>query len=88
MQFSAVLNIFIVKTWLSSTFTKDLKRKYFFFSKNVHSYRVCSFAKELELFRDDNYVGSNENALTCNGFSTQDYQDRRGSPTQLVYKRQ
>ena len=42
MQFSAVLNIFIVKTQLNSTFTNDLKRKYFF-SKNVHSYRVCSF---------------------------------------------
>ena len=42
MQFSAVLNIFIVKTWLNSTFTNDLKRKHFF-SKNVHSYRVCSF---------------------------------------------
>ena len=27
MQFSAVLNIFIVKTWLNSTFTNDLKRK-------------------------------------------------------------
>ena len=27
MQFSAVLNIFIVKTWLSPTFTNDLKRK-------------------------------------------------------------
>ena len=42
MQFLAVLNIFIVKTKLNSTFTNDLKRKYFF-SKNVHSYRVCSF---------------------------------------------
>ena len=30
MQFSAVLNIFIVKTKLNSTFTNDLKRKYFF----------------------------------------------------------
>ena len=27
MQFSAVLNIFIVKTKLNSTFTNDLKRK-------------------------------------------------------------
>ena len=42
MQFSAVLNIFIVKTKLNSTFTTDLKRKENF-SKNVHSYRVCSF---------------------------------------------
>ena len=46
MQFSAVLNIFIVKTKLNSTFTNDLKRKYFF-SKNVHSYRVCSFKQQL-----------------------------------------
>ena len=30
MQFSAVLNIFIVKTLLNSTFTNDLKRKEFF----------------------------------------------------------
>ena len=30
MQFSAVLNSFIVKTKLNSTFTNDLKRKYFF----------------------------------------------------------
>ena len=42
MQFSAVLNIFIVKTLLNSTFTNDLKRKEIF-SENVHSYRVCSF---------------------------------------------
>ena len=42
MQFSAVLNIFIVKTKLNSTFTNDLKRKENF-SKNVHSYRQCSF---------------------------------------------
>ena len=33
MQFSAVLNIFIVKTKLNSTFTNDLKRKFFFFRK-------------------------------------------------------
>ena len=42
MQFSAVLNIFIVKTKLYSTFTNDLKRKENF-PKNDHSYRVCSF---------------------------------------------
>ena len=42
MQFSAVLNIFIVKTLLNSIFTNDLKRKYFF-SKNVHSYRPSLF---------------------------------------------
>ena len=36
MQFSAVLNKFIVKTQLNSIFTNDLKRKYFFFEKNVH----------------------------------------------------
>ena len=33
MQFSAVLNIFIVKTKLNSTFTNDFKRKYSFFRK-------------------------------------------------------
>ena len=42
MQFSAVEARFIVTTYLYSTFANDLKRKYFF-SKNVHSYRVCSF---------------------------------------------
>ena len=42
MQFSAVEIRFIVTTLLYSTFANDLKRKYFF-SKNVHSYRVCSF---------------------------------------------
>ena len=42
MQFSAVLNIFIVKTSLNSIFTNDLKRKDFF-SKNVHSYRPSLF---------------------------------------------
>ena len=30
MQFSDILNIFIVKTLLNSTFANDLKRKYFF----------------------------------------------------------
>ena len=45
MQFSAVLNIFIVKTKLYSTFTNDLKRKENF-SKNVHIYRECSFKVE------------------------------------------
>ena len=33
MQCSAVLNIFIVTTYLNSTFTNDLKIKYFFFRK-------------------------------------------------------
>ena len=33
MQFSAVLNIFIVKTYFNSIFTNDLKRKDFFFRK-------------------------------------------------------
>ena len=42
MQFSAVEIRFIVTTYLYSTFTNVLKGKYFF-SKNVHSYRVCSF---------------------------------------------
>ena len=34
MQFSVVLNIFIVKTKLNSIFKNDLKRKYFFRKKN------------------------------------------------------
>ena len=34
MQFSAVEIRFIVTTYLYSTFTNDLKRKYFFFRKN------------------------------------------------------
>ena len=33
MQFSAIVNRFIVKTYLNSAFTNDLKRKYFFFRK-------------------------------------------------------
>ena len=33
MQFSAVEIRFIVSTYLNSTFTNDLKRKYFFFEK-------------------------------------------------------
>ena len=33
MQFSSVLNIFIVKTWSNSTFTNDLKKKKKFFRK-------------------------------------------------------
>ena len=37
MQFSAVLDMFVVKTYLSSIFTNEN------FSKNVQSYRVCSF---------------------------------------------
>ena len=42
MQFSAILNMFIVKTYLNSILTNDFKRKENF-SKNVQSYRVCSF---------------------------------------------
>ena len=42
MQFSTVEIRFNVTTLLYSTFANDLKRKYFF-SKNVHSNRVCSF---------------------------------------------
>ena len=42
MQFPTVEIRFIVTTLLYSTFANDLKRKYFFL-KNVHSYRVCSF---------------------------------------------
>ena len=39
MQFSAVLNIFIVKTELNSIFKNGLKRKDFI-PKSVHSYRL------------------------------------------------
>ena len=53
MQFSAVLNMFIVKTYLNSVFTNDLKRKENF-SKNVQSYRVCSFNES---------SGSNHNSM-------------------------
>ena len=42
MQFSAIVNRFIVKTYLNSTFTNDFKRKDFF-SENVHSYRLSLF---------------------------------------------
>ena len=45
MQFSAVLNIFIVKTYLNSIVTNDLKRKEFF-SKNVQSFRLSLFKKQ------------------------------------------
>ena len=41
MQFSAVLNIFIVKTYINSIFLKMIKKN--FFSKNVHSYRLSLF---------------------------------------------
>ena len=41
MQFSAIVNRFIVKK-LNSAFTNDLKRKDFF-SKNVHSCRLSLF---------------------------------------------
>ena len=39
IQFSAIVNRFIVKTKLTSAFTNDLKRKENF-SKNVHSCRL------------------------------------------------
>ena len=44
MQFSAELNMLIVKTYLNSIFTNDLKTKEKF-SKNVHSYRPSLFNK-------------------------------------------
>ena len=44
MQFSAIVNRFIVKTYLNSAFTNDLKRKENF-SKNVHSCRLSLFNK-------------------------------------------
>ena len=53
MQFSAVEIRFIVTTYLYSTFANDLKRKYFFL-KNVHSYRVCSFnGRKLSLLKGE-----------------------------------
>ena len=42
MQFSAIVNRFIVKTYLNSAFTNDLKTKENF-SKNVHSCRLSLF---------------------------------------------
>ena len=48
MQFLAVLNIFIVKTYLNSIFTNDLKRKDFF-SK---MFKV----KDLALLKGPGYV--------------------------------
>ena len=42
MQFLAIVNRFIVKTFLNSAFTNDIKRKDFFF-KNVHSCRLSLF---------------------------------------------
>ena len=42
MQFSAIVNRFIVKTKLNSAFTNDSKRKENF-SKNVHSCRLSLF---------------------------------------------
>ena len=42
------------------------------------------FAKELALYRNDNYMLN----VIYNGYSTQDYRDRQGNPTQLAYKRQ
>ena len=44
VQFSAILNMFIVKIYLNSIFTNDLERKDCF-SKNVPSYRPSLFKK-------------------------------------------
>ena len=46
MQFSAIVNRFIVKTKLNSAFTNDLKRKENV-SKNVHSCRLSLFRSVL-----------------------------------------
>ena len=44
-----------MKTELNSDFTNDLKRNFFFFSKNVQSYRLCSF--KIQAFgRIPNYI--------------------------------
>ena len=42
MQFSAIANRFVVKTYLNSAFKNDLKRKEKF-SKNVHSCSLSLF---------------------------------------------
>ena len=51
MQFSAAEIKFIVTTYLYSTFENDLKR--LFFSKNVHSYSVCSFKQQYILMLEN-----------------------------------
>ena len=43
VQFSAIVNRFIVKTYLNSTFKNDLKRKQTKNRKNVHSCRPSLF---------------------------------------------
>ena len=52
VQFSAIVNRFIVKTYLNSTFTNDLKENKKN-SKNVHSCR-------LSLFKDSDQMVSDE----------------------------
>ena len=47
MQFSAIVNRFIVKIQLISAFTNDLIRQYIF-SKNVHSCRLSLFNLPME----------------------------------------
>ena len=47
MQFTAIVNRFILKTELNSAFTNDLKKNFFFFSKNVHSCRVSLFKETI-----------------------------------------
>ena len=42
MQFSDALNIFIAKTLLNPIFTNDLKRKYFFFEKDLASLNLIT----------------------------------------------
>ena len=64
MQFSAVLNIFTMKTKLNSFFTNYLKRKEIF-SQNVHSYKPSFLNiehKQIQnkklLTDDENYYGT------------------------------
>ena len=45
MQYSAIVNIFIVKIKLNSAFKNDLKRKDFF--RNVHSCRLSLFKSRI-----------------------------------------
>ena len=49
---SAIVNRFIVKTQLYSSFTNDLKRKYFF-PKNVHGCRLSLFKASVSTESDN-----------------------------------
>ena len=67
MQFSAVLNIFIVKTKLNSIFTNDLKKKYFF-SRLVSLTRMLVYQPET-VIRSYQNVQSFQILLICQALS-------------------